>query len=446
MKKEKNLHNSGVKRRDFLKSAGLAASGLAVAPGMTFAREESAAKKVRVGWIGMGGRGIQIMRAALSIPGVEVVAVCDILEERNTLAQNVVVEAGQPRPDAYGRGPEDWKRLMERNDLDTVVNSGPLDIHAPSMIACMNKGIIGATELPACGGVSEAWELIEAYHRTDVPFMMLENYIYRRFEQMILNMVSQDVFGEVSHCTVSYMNESPHIMWDQDGNLLWRGRERALRNGSQYSTHAVGPAGKWLDINRGDRFEYMVSMGGRSVGLNHHARRSLGPDHPFSHKSWPLNDVNTTLIKTFKGISVTVIYDAILPRPGEFVHRIQGTKGISSGTLNAFHLQDRSPFKRWEDAEVYYDEYDHPNWKKHGSEARHHGHGGADYIMMLDFIDNVRKGSEADLSVDPYDAVTWSTLNDLTEMSVNNKSRPIDCPDFTVGRWQHRKPQPVRAI
>lgn len=439
----KDKITSGFNRRDFIKSAGMATTGLAMAPGFS-APVINAEKKIRVGWIGMGGRGVQIMRSALATGLVDVVAVCDILEERNTIAQNIVVEAGQPKPEAYGRGPEDWKRMMDRNDLDSVICSGPLDLHPASMIRCMEKGIIGASELPICDGIEEAWELIEVYHRTGVPFMMLENYIYRRFEQLILNMIHQDVFGDISHCTVSYMNESPYIMFDEDGNLLWRGKERALRNGNQYPTHAVGPAAKWLDINRGDRFEYMVSMGSRSLGLNHYAKRTLGENHPFAHKNWPLNDVNVTMVKTFKGISVTVIYDAILPRPGEYVQRIQGTKGLSSGTLGSVHIQDRSPFKKWEEAKLYYDEFDHPNWKKHGQTAGAYGHGGGDYIMFMDFATAVL--SKRDVSVDPYDAVTWSTFNDLTETSVNNKSRPVDFPDFTLGRWQKRKPLPDVAV
>ena len=104
----------------------------------------------------MGGRGISVMRNALDVEGVEVVAVCDILEDRYALAQKVVTDTGKARPEAYGRGPEDWRRLLERNDLNTVINTGPLSIHAPSMIACMKRGLRGATELPACNGIEEA--------------------------------------------------------------------------------------------------------------------------------------------------------------------------------------------------------------------------------------------------------------------------------------------------
>ncbi len=313
----------------------------------------------------------------------------------------------------------------------------------------MEKGIIGGTELPACHGIEEAWQLIEVYHKTGVPFMMFENYIYRRFVQLVHNMVSQGVFGEISHCTSGYQHESPFVMFDDQGNLLWRGKERALRNGNQYPTHAVGPAAKWLEINRGDRFEYLVSMGGRSVGLNHYAERLLGKEHPFAHQKWPLEEVNVTLIKTFKGINVAIYYDAILPRPWDLIHRIQGTKGIAYGTVDSIYLEDRSPKrKEWEPASNYYEQYEHPNWKKYGKDgeiAKTFGHGGGDILMLMDFVDAVRT-NRYDISVDPYDAVTWSILNDLTETSVNNKSRPVDFPDFTLGKWQSRKPLPIKAI
>lgn len=444
MEKRENSSGSGLKRREFIKSAGLAATGLAIAPGISFANENTQVKKVRTAWVGIGQRGAQIMKTALGVEGVEVVAVCDILEDRIALAQQMVVEAGQPKPEGYGRGPEDWKRLMERNDLDTVICAAPLDLHPKVMIACMQKGIIGATELPACRNEDEAWQLIEVHEKTGVPFQMLENYIYRRFEQLVDNMVHLGVFGEVSHCTSSYMNESPYIMFDEKGKLLWRGEERALHTGNRYPTHAVGPAAKWLDICRGDQFDYLVSMGSRSLGLNEYAKRTLGPNHEFASKKWPLNDVNVTLLKTKKGISVTIIYDAILPRPGEFVHRVQGTKGLSSGTMNAFYIQDRSPRGKWEKAELFYEEYDHPNWKKYGELAAGATHGGGDYIMFVDFFNAVRNRSQ--VTVDPYDAVTWSVLVDLTEVSTMNKSRAIDFPDFTRGKWATRKPLPIKAV
>ncbi len=444
MKEKRGYNFSGLDRRNFIKTAGLATTGLAMAPKMVYPNSSADVKKVRVGFIGLGGRGVSILRNALKVEGVEVIAVCDILEERNTLSQKIIIEAGQPKPEAYGRGPEDWRRLMERTDLDTVICAGPLEIHPPTMIACMEKGIIGGTELPACDGIDEAWELIEVYHRTGVPFMMLENYIYQRFVQMVQNMISQDVFGVISHCTSGYQHESPYVMFDENGKLLWRGKERALRNGNQYPTHAVGPAAKWLNINRGDRFEYLVSMGGRSVGLNHYAKKTLGSNHPFAHKDWPLNDVNVSLIKTYKGINVAIYYDAILPRPWDLIHRVQGTKGMAMGTVDGIYLEGRSPSKQYEPASKYYDEYDHPNWKKHGEIARTSGHGGGDYLMVLDFIDAVR--NKRDVTVDPYDAVTWTILNDLSETSVNNKSRPVDFPDFTLGKWKTRKPLPIRAI
>ena len=444
MKQKENFSGSGLKRREFIKSAGLAATGLAMAPQMSFANASSQVKKVRAAWIGVGQRGAQIMKTALGIEGVEVVAVCDILEERNSLAQKIVMEAGQPKPEAYGRGPEDWKRLMERNDIDTVICASPLAMHPPVMIACMQKGIIGASELPICSNVDEAWELIEVHEKTGVQFQMLENYIYRRFEQMVYNMAHLGVFGEISHCTSSYMNSSAYIMWDENGKLKWRGEERALRTGNRYPTHATGPAAKWLDICRGDQFDYLVSMGSRSLGLNAYAKRTLGPDHEFSTKDWPLNDVNVTMIKTKMGRSITLIYDAILPRPGEFVHRLQGTKGLSNGTLNSFYIEDRSPRGKWESAESYYEEYDHPNWKKYGKIAAGSTHGGADYLQFADFFKAVRNRSQ--VTVDPYDAVTWSVLVDLTEESVLAQSRAIAFPDFTRGKWVTRKPLPIEAI
>lgn len=445
METKTNYSGSVMKRRGFIKSAGLAATGLAVAPSIkVMGRRSTDISKVRIGWIGMGSRGIQMLKSALAIEGIEVPAVCDILEERNTLAQRLLVEAGHAKPEAYSRGPEDWKRLLERKDLDAVFCMAPWDLHTPVMVACMKAGLLAGTELPACNGMEEAWELVETFEKTGTPFMMLENYCYMRYAQMILNMVNEGAFGDISHCEVGYQNSSPYIMFNKNGELLWRGKARALHNGNRYPTHGIGPAAQWLNINRGDRFDYLVSMSSRSLGLNHYAKRTLGPDHPFAKKEWPLGDVNTSLIRTYNGVSITLYYDAVLPRPFDCIFRIQGTKGISSGTLNKLYLQDRSPGSRWEDITRYQEEYDHPNWKKYGEKTLKHGHEGSDYLIILDFVQSVRNRSG--FPIDVYDAVTWSILTELTETSVNNRSRPVDFPDFTRGRWQTREPLPVKAI
>jgi predicted dehydrogenase len=432
-------------RRTFLKntvglSAGAWLASSAGATSSAFAQELS---PVRLGFVGVGGRGTSVLRVALSM-GIRVTAVCDIIEERVARAQRIVEESGQPKPKGYSMGPEDYKRLVQQTDLDAVYTATPIPLHAPVVIAAMKGGKYGASEMPICGTSDQAWELVETSEKTGMPCMLMENYCYMRSTQMILNMVSQNVLGDLTHCEVGYQHDTRYVAFAGDGELTWRGKGKLSFDGNPYPTHAVGPASQWLNINRGDRLEYLVSMSSRSLGANAYARKIAGPDHPSAKLAFKQGDVNTTLIRTNKGLTITLYYDTQTPRPQDFIWRVQGTGGIYSGTLDKLYLDGQSPPDQWEEASKYFDQYDHPNWKKYGDIITKFGHGGSDYLCMLDFITAVKNKTQ--VPIDVYDSVTWSVITELTQKSVEKKSRAMDFPDFTKGRWQTAKVKPVVAI
>ena len=61
-----------------------------------------------------------------------------------------------------------------------------------------------------------------------------------------------------------------------------------------------------------------------------------------------------------------------------------------------------------------------------------------DFVMAWRMIYCLRNGLPLDQDV--YDAAAWSAVAPLSEMSVNNRSRPVDVPDFTRGKWKKREP------
>lgn len=433
--------NSG--RRSFIRNTLAAGAGAMLASGLPLTSFAFQERPVRMGFVGVGGRGTGMLRVALT-QGVRVTAVCDIIEERVQRAQRIVEEAGQPKPRGYHLGPEDYKRLCQQEDLDAVYTATPIHLHTPVMLAAMRAGKYGGSEMPLCMTMDEAWELIETSEKTRIPCMLMENYCYMRNVQMVLNMVHQNVLGELSHCEVGYQHDTRYVNLSSEGDLLWRAKIKLNYNGNPYPTHAIGPAAQWLNINRGDRFEYLVSMSSRALGMKEYAKQIAGPDHPSAKLDYKLGDVNTTLIRTNKGVTVTLYYDTQTPRPVDFIWRVQGTSGIYSGTLNKVHLEGRSPSHQWEDAKDYMSEYDHPSWKKYGEEVMKFGHGGSDYLCMLDFAKAVRNKTQ--VPIDIYDGVTWSIITDLTAKSVEKKSCAIDFPDFTKGQWMNWKPKGIEAI
>ncbi len=398
-------------------------------------------RPVRIGFVGVGSRGMSMLKVALSLEGVEIPVVCDIVEEKVSRAQNLVEEAGQTRPKGF-TGPEDYKRVAETKDLDAVFTATPWHLHTPVMVAAMKAGKYGGTEMPACDGYEQAWELVETAEQTGMHCMLMENYVYMRHVKMVLNMVRQGVFGELSHCETGYQHDTRYVTIGSQGELLWRAHERALNNnGNRYPTHAIGPVAQWTNINRGNKFEYLVSMSSRSLGLNHYAAKKFGADHPSAKLNYKLGDVNTSLIQTNNGITITLYYDPQTPRPQDFIYRIQGTKGIYSGTLDKIYLEDVSPLPhQWEETDPYMEQYEDPMWRKFGDIAKSTGHGGSDYFCLRDFVHAIRHRTE--VPIDVYDAATWSIITTLTEESVDNKSKPVDFPDFTRGKWKTRSPLP----
>lgn len=424
-------------RRNFLKTGGAAALGAAVMGAV--AAQSQRKETARIGVVGVGERGTGLVKILLDIPGVEIPAICDINPENLERSLNNVADKGRNRPEGYSRGPRDFERLCDRDDLDAVITATPWEWHTPVAVAAMNAGKYAGTEVPAAVTLDDCWRLVETSEKTGIPCMMLENVNYFRNVMMILNMVRRDMFGELLHCEAGYQHDVRYVKFDADGNLRWRGKHSVVRNGNLYPTHPIGPISWWMNINRGDRFTCLVSMSTKSRGLNHEIREKFGPDHPNARIRYALGDINTTLIKTHNGLTVTLYHDTQSPRPYDLIFRVQGTKGLYSGTLDKIYIEGRSPVKHeWEDIAEYDRQFEHPMWKDLGETALNYGHGGCDYIVMHQFVKAVRNRTQTPQDV--YDAATWSVISALTEQSVANGSAPVDFPDFTRGKWMTNPP------
>jgi len=422
---------SFLNRRQFLGGAGALAAAAAL-PGQDV-------KPVRVGLVGVGNRGGSLLRTMLNLPGVEVPAIGDINEEHLARAQKRAVDAGRPKPEGYSRGPEDFRRLVERDDLDAVINATPWHWHTPIAVAAMKAGKYAATEVPAATTLEECWELVETSEQTGKPCMMLENVNYFRNALAVLNMAQQGLLGEIIHCEGGYQHDVRRALIDEHGDLKWRGVYQVERRGNDYPTHPLGPISWWTDINRGDRFSYLTSMSSKARGMNNYARKIAGPDHPNAKRKFAKGDINTTLIRTENGVTITLYYDTVLPRAYDLILRIQGTEGIYSGTLDKIYIEDVSPkAHEWESMDSYYERYDHPVYKALSKDAEGMGHGGADYITLHQFLRAVRKGTQT--PIDVWDSAAWSAIMPLSEMSVDKRSAPVDVPDFTRGRWKEKRP------
>ena len=399
---------------------------------------------VRIGFVGVGGMGTAHVANLLKIDGVEIRAVCDVVEDRVARAQQMVVDAGRQKPDGYSQGPRDFERLCDRNDLDLIFTATPWKWHVPVSVAAMKAGKHAATEVPAALTLDDCWLLIETSEATKRHCVMMENCNYDRFEMMVLNMVKQGVLGEILHADCGYLHDLRAVKHDLEGEGAWRRVHSMTTNGDLYPTHGLGPVAQCLDINRGNRFESLVAMGSKTRGLHRYAIEQFGPESSQAAEKFVLSDVVTTMLRTASGETVVVTHDTSSPRPYSRDYKIQGTLGIARKYPEPrIHIEGRSAAHRWEPIEAYLEEFDHPLWRRLEAQSQGAGHGGMDFIEDFRLIEGLRAGRPLDMDV--YDAAMISAVIELSGRSIARGSEPMAFPDFTRGRWSEARPLQVMS-
>jgi len=432
-------------RRDFLRTS--IAAGAVAALGR---RPDGAAApqshlvappmdRVRIGFVGVGGMGSVHLGNLLAIEGVEIRAICDIVPDKVKRAQEAVVAAGQPRPTGYDRGPRDFERLCAEEDLDLVYNATPWEWHVPICLAAMANGKHAASEVPAATTLDECWQLVESAERHRKHCVMMENCCYDRLEMLGFHLTRLGLLGELMHGECGYNHDLRAIKFADEGEGLWRRTHSMARNGNLYPTHGLGPIAQTMDVNRGNQFDYLVSMSGPSRGLQAWAREHYPDGHPKRQESYRLGDVNATLIKTVRGQTIYLTHDTNLPRPYSRKYVLQGTRGLVEGYPRRVYIEGMSAKEdAWDDAAGWFERYDHPLWKRESVRQATSGHGGMDFLEDRRLIHCLRRGLATDQNV--YDAAAWSAITDLTVRSVAGRGRPLDIPDFTRGAWRAAEP------
>jgi predicted dehydrogenase len=431
-----------ISRKDFFKAttAAAAALGVKAASGSVENVHAAGENKIRLGLIGAGKRGRSLLGTLLYMQGLEYPAVCDINQDNLSQAQDMLRKQGHPEPEAYSQGEEDYKRLVEREDLDAVLIATPWHWHTPMAVAAMKAGKYAAVEVPASITLEQCWELVDTHEQTGVPCMMLENWSFRRDNLAILNMIRLGLFGEIVHCHCAHSHDCvDHWFFNPEGKMQWGGQYLLKRNADQYPTHSLGPVISWMDIGCGDCFDYLTSTANRSLGINNYFSKKFGPEHPNARREYAQGDIVTTVVKTRKGNTIVINYDMQLPRPYDNRWMIQGTEGIYNEQRQAIYLWGKSPqYHEWEPFAPYQEKYEHAWWRAMKDSSGDFGHGGTDYLELQQFVKAVREKTQT--PVDVYDSVAMSSIIPLSEASIASESAPVKCPDFTRGKWRTKKP------
>ena len=447
-------------RRDFLKgafwmgAAAVAAHGMAEnvrisGSGKMTTYHDKPLRNLRVGVVGLG-RGQAGISGFTLVPGGYIAAICDINAARRARTLKYLADKKAPTPKIYGdKGPEDWKRMCEDPEIDLIYNSTPWQLHVPIALYAMEHGKHVVTEVPSAFTVEECWKLVETSERTQRHCMQLENCCYGENEMLAFNLVHLGLLGEISHGEGAYIHDlrtANYNKWNEETGSggywdYWRLRHNAVHGGNQYPTHGLGPICLDMDINRGDRFDFLVSVDSKQAGFEE-VGKGLHADDPWrSGLKVKMADMNTSIIKTVMGRTIMVQHNVGTAHPYSRLNLIQGTRGVLQDYPLRIAIEESlgkgvHAFDEKKTQEIR-QKYKHPLWKTRDEIAKRMpvtGHGGMDFLMILRLSYCLQNGLPLDMNV--YDLASWCCLCELTEKSADNRGRSMDIPDFTRGGWK----------
>lgn len=407
---------------------------------------------VRVGVIGLGDRGSGAVQRLSYIEGVEITALGDLRKVAVEGSQKYLTSIGRPAAREFYGDDFAWKKLIELSDLDLIYICTPWVWHTQMAVYAMENGKHTTCEVPIARTINEAWQLVETSERTKKHCMMLENCCYDFFELLTLNMARQGMFGDIIHGEGAYIHnlmgynfKKPVDNRQTDGAYtgMWRLKENATRNGNLYPTHGLGPICQVMNINRGDKMDYLSSMSTFDFTMGPR-EKELSANDPF-FAEWKNSsfrgNMNTTLVKTTLGKTIMIQHDVSSAQPYSRIHLVKGTQGMA----RKYPEQMIALGERWakdDEMKAIEDKFTPEIVKRVGELAKKvGGHGGMDFIMDWRMIDCLRNGLPLDQNV--YDGALWSSIAPLSEWSVANRSQSIDVPDFTGGSWKTNIPHGI---
>lgn len=389
---------------------------------------------VRLGLVGCGRRGRTLLEAFRETEGLTVVALADLKAEAVALADPDGTATAH-----VGEGAD--AALCTRGDLDLVVIATPWTLHAAQARQAMTHGAHVAVDVPLATSLADLWDLVDTSERTRRHCLLLENCSYMPTELALLAMAREGLFGELLHGEAAYCHDLREILFTRAEGLWWRPQHQA-RNGNLYPTHGLAPIATCLDLLRGDRFEALVSMGTAERGLSAF-RDSLPEGDPRRQERYACGDLNTSVLRTVQGRTLTLQYDVVSPRPYDRGGGLFGTKGCFRDDPARFAFEGESPL-RWRERPDLLERFGHAAWAGRpfwgtpdaGPGEKHW----TNRIMAGRLVAALRGGGVPDIDV--YDGATWSAPGPLSEASLAAGGSAVAFPDFTRGAWRQPRVRP----
>lgn len=317
----------------------------------------------RLGIVGAGGRGGSFLDACRASGTFTIHAVCD--RDPTALA---VARTRLGAREAW----LDYDEMLARSDVEAVILGTPMPLHVPQAIAALESGRHVLSEVPAGVSLEECRHLAAAATRTRSVYMMAENYTYMRPNALVRAVVARGLFGETYYAEGEYLHELKEL----NERTPWRRRWQTGIDGITYGTHSLGPILQWMP---GDRVVAVMC-----AGSGHHHRDPRG-------NLYENQDSCIMLGRMAKGGLIKIRVDMLSDRPHAMTnYQLQGTRGCyesarAPGERDRIWLRDRSPDGGWMDLEALAEEFLPEAWRVHAQAAGAAGHGGGDFLEILDF-------------------------------------------------------------
>ena len=175
-------------RREFIeRTAGIVGGAMIVSPELW---ATAPSDRVNLGIIGVGSRGQQLMRTFLRVPGVRFAGLCDIYEPRFAAGRKITNE---PTP-TY----RDYRELLSARDLDAVIVSTPLSMHAEHELAVLDSGHHLYGEKSLALTVEQCDRIVEAVRRSGKHYQVGLQYHYAPWYQEVLRRIRAGKIGQVT--------------------------------------------------------------------------------------------------------------------------------------------------------------------------------------------------------------------------------------------------------
>jgi predicted dehydrogenase len=372
--------------------------------------------EIRMGVVGLGGRGVGWVHLLQHLEGYRITAICDPIVALHERARSALAHPSEVA--VYSR----YEDVLADANVDAIALCVRSLAQGALAAQALEAGKHVSAEVPAAHALEDCWRIVMAAERTGLVYHLAEQTRYWGFVEAWRDLVAAGRLGTITLCEGQYFHYVPGLFFqDPNTGAHYAPGQTARHPEAQpgpvyhmpaihYLPHELSPMLKVLD----DRVIEVVAMS--------------TPSPSSAHPEIAQADMQVALMKTAKGTILRMAASFAQPCPPRDNHwyQIVGTRGCLE-----WRRSDRDLPKLWlADAQMHgmtevdwrYERADAP------AEAGGSGHGDADYYVHAAFRDAVLGVKPPELDV--YGAMETAAPAILAAESIAEGSRPMLVPDF----------------